>query len=131
MSIESKWDGTCSKNKEHTWKKGQQIYYSKDQKATCILKTCFEEQLKAAQPTPASAKAETITTKSVSIEGHLAYAKAFDDWAWNLSKQHALELLPKIETGPDKSESLEMQNKRAIAVESIYHTLVEAYNGAA
>lgn len=106
----------------HTWKKNDQIYWEKlaDGKVCkCKDLECFKKQGGTFDPA-AKPKGSGRT-----IEMCLTFAKAFDDYAWNVAKRKALELYP----DGSVTNKEDLQRQRAIATESVYSTLANAFSG--
>lgn len=113
--------GTCLKDQNHKWNKDDKIYWDKTQDGRTIICNnleCFKSQ--GGQYEEGQQKKQGRT-----IDMSLAFAKAFDDYAWKLANAHAKELYPDGSC-IDKDMLLK---QRGIAVESIYSTLVQGFNG--
>jgi hypothetical protein len=122
--MNSKSDGSCKGDPKHSWKTGESLFADKKSDGgwvICIDEVCY----KKLGGTEIQAKS---FKQGRTIEMSLAFVKAFDDYAWKLANTHASELLSEL--SKDSTWGLgEQTNKRAIAVESIYHTLCEVWNG--
>lgn len=86
MTLTSQYDGKCPNG--HSWKKGDQIYYSKTPKAICIDQACFESQ-KNPQGTLSSA------TESPKPQNHDKFTQSVinSNLAWDYAVKKAKEIM--------------------------------------
>lgn len=125
----SSYAGTCKKNQEHKWNVNDPIFMQKNSDGSwlmCSNKDCFIAQGGTIEE-QAKGKGGGRT-----MDMSLAFAKGFNDYAWKIATDHAKELFPDDLAKPDVASSLtkpQIAKERAIATESIFSTLMGAFNG--
>jgi len=95
--MQSSYDGKCKGDPQHTWNKGDEVFYDKPTKTICIDSKCFQKLKEQAQA-GGTGNSQGVSVKKRTIEEKTAEARSQLDLLWSMALNKAINTYhPEVE----------------------------------